>query len=204
MASNQNFEMSDLEIQHNCIGTIINMLIARKWTTETADKLLEKIADPEELIDSKAVLCDVINKRVAIKFYNYKLTTMKNDKEIDTFIANYPGHHRILIVYDILPKAEIQIKDTKDFEVFKTMEIVRDISKHFLVPKHILLSKEEAEQFMEEYSLKKRDMGRIFIDDPMVRYLYAKKDDIIQIIRGSLISGYSTYYRLVVSNSIYG
>lgn len=204
MASNQNFEMSDLEIQHNCIGTIINMLIARKWTTETADKLLEKIADPEELIDSKAVLCNVINKRVAIKFYNYKLTTMKNDKEIDTFIANYPEHHRILIVYDILPKAEIQIKDTKDFEVFKTMEIVRDISKHFLVPKHILLSKEEAEQFMEEYSLKKRDMGRIFIDDPMVRYLYAKKDDIIQIIRGSLISGYSTYYRLVVSNSIYG
>ena len=204
MASNQNFEMSDLEIQHNCIGTIINMLIARKWTTETADKLLEKIADPEELIDSKAVLCDVINKRVAIKFYNYKLTTMKNDKEIDTFIANYPEHHRILIVYDILPKAEIQIKDTKDFEVFKTMEIIRDISKHFLVPKHILLSKEEAEQFMEEYSLKKRDMGRIFIDDPMVRYLYAKKDDIIQIIRGSLISGYSTYYRLVVSNSIYG
>lgn len=204
MASNQNFEMSDLEIQHNCIGTIINMLIARKWTTETADKLFEKLSDPEELIDSKAVLCNVINKRVAIKFYNYKLTTMKNDKEIDTFIANYPGHHRILIVYDILPKAEKQIQDTKDFEAFKTMEIVRDISKHFLVPKHILLSKEEAEQFMEEYSLKKRDMGRIFIDDPMARYLYAKKDDIVQIIRGSLISGYSTYYRLVVSNSIYG
>lgn len=204
MASNQNFVMSDLEIQHNCIGTIINMLIARKWTTETADKLFEKLSDPEELIDSKAVLCNVINKSVAIKFYNYKLTTMKNDKEIDTFIANYPGHHRILIVYDILPKAEKQIQDTKDFEVFKTMEIVRDISKHFLVPKHILLSKEEAEQFMEEYSLKKRDMGRIFIDDPMARYLYAKKDDIIQIIRGSLISGYSTYYRLVVPNSIYG
>ena len=204
MASNQNFEMSDLEIQHNCIRTIINMLIARKWTTETADKIFGEIADPNELIDSNAVLCDVINKRVAIKFYNYKLTSMKNDKEIDTFIANYPGHHRILIVYDILPKAEKQIQDTKDFEVFKTMEIVRDITQHFLVPKHILLSKEEAEQFMEEYSLKKRDMGRIFIDDPMVRYLYAKKDDIIQIIRGSLISGYSTYYRLVVSNSIYG
>jgi DNA-directed RNA polymerase subunit H len=204
MASNQNFEMSDLEIQHNCIRTIINMLIARKWTTETADKIFGVMADSEELIDSKAVLCDVINKRVAIKFYNYKLTTMKNDKEIDTFIASYPGHHRILIVYDILPKAEKQIQDTKDFEVFKTMEIVRDITQHFLVPKHILLSKEEADQFMEEYSLKKRDMGRIFIDDPMVRYLYAKKDDIIQIIRGSLISGYSTYYRLVVSNSIYG
>ena len=204
MASNQNFEMSDLEIQHNCIETIINMLIARKWTTEPTDKLFEKIADPEELIDSKAVICNVINRRVAIKFYNYKLTTMKNDKDIDTFIANYPDHHRILIVYDILPKAEKQIQDTKDFEVFKTMEIVRDISKHYLIPKHILLSKEEADQFMEEYSLKKRDMGRIFIDDPMARYLYAKKNDIIQIIRGSIMSGYSTYYRLVVSNSIYG
>ena len=45
-------------------------------------------------------------------------------------------------------------------------------------------------------------MGRIFVDDPMARYLYAQKDDIIQIIRMTVNSGYSTYYRLVVAGSI--
>ena len=89
-----------------------------------------------------------------------------------------------------------------NFEVFKQLEIIKDISKHYLVQKHILLSKEDANKFMSEYKLKKKDMATIYIDDPMARFLYAKKDDIIQIIRESINCGYSTFYRLVVLGSI--
>jgi len=144
----------------------------------------------------------IIEKKVAIKFYNYKLNTFKNDKEIDTFISTYPEYHKILIVSDISTKAEKQLIGSSDFEVFKQMEIIKDISKHHLIPKHILLSKEDADKVMSEYKIKKKDMARIYIDDPMARYLYAQKDDIIQIIRESVNCGYSTFYRLVVLGSI--
>jgi len=203
MDSNINFEMTDIERQLNCLQTIINMLIAREWIENDFDKFYNKLlsTNTKDIIDMVNIDC-TIDKKVAIKFYNYKLNTFKNDKEIDTFVSLYQGYHKILIVQDISTKAEKQLIGSSGFEVFRQMEIIKDISKHLLVPKHILLSKEDGERVMSEYKLKKKDMGRIYIDDPMARYLYAQKDDIIQIIRESINSGYSTFYRLVIIGSI--
>lgn len=196
-----NFEMSELERHQNVFQTITNMLIARRWLDDDFNKHYnELIRNGGELLDTSHIQC--IDKRVAIKFYNSKLNTLKNDREIDTFIATFPEHHKIIIVNEIAPKVEKQIMDSRRFEVFRIMEVIRDISKHNMVPKHILLSKNDATKVMNEYKIKKKDMGRIFVDDPMARYLYAQKDDIIQIIRMTVNSGYSTYYRLVVTGSI--
>ncbi len=203
MDINTNFEMTELERQHSCLQTIINMLIARNWIDNNFDKYYNLLlsTNTKDFIDIVHIQCEN-DKKVAIKFYNYKLNTFKNDREIDVFISTYSDHHKILIVSDISTKAEKQLIGSSDFEVFKQMEIIKDISKHHLVPKHILLTKEDAEKVMTEYKIKKKDMARIYIDDPMARYLYAQKDDIIQIIRESVNCGYSTFYRLVVLGSI--
>jgi DNA-directed RNA polymerase subunit H (RpoH/RPB5) len=192
------FNMSEIDIQDNILSTIINMLIARNWIDDDFDKYYKLLSKDNELN-----ILEGSDKKIVIKFYKTKLNTIKNDKEIETLINSYLNYHKILIVCDITVKANKQINDIQNFEVFKMNEVIKDIAKYHLVPKHILLSKEQAEQVMDEYKLKKKDMGRIFIDDPMVRYLYAKKDDIIQIIRPSVYAGYSTYYRLVVVNSIF-
>lgn len=195
------FEMTEKERQNSVIQTIINMLVSRRWLSPNFEEHFKTLVkSPTELIDSTH-----INgvKKVAIKFYNSKLNTLKNDREIDSFVFSYPDYHKILIVSEMSSKVEKQISDTKNFEIFKLMELVRDISKHHLVPKHILLPKTYADRMMSEYKLKKADMGRIYIDDPMARYLYAQKDDIIQIIRPSTSSCYATYYRLVILGSIY-
>ena len=190
--------MSEIDIQDNILLTIINMLIARNWIDDDFDKYYKLLSKDNELN-----ILEGSDKKIVIKLYKTKLNTIKNDKEIETLINSYLNYHKILIVCDITVKANKQINDIQNFEVFKMNEVIKDIAKYHLVPKHILLSKEQAEQVMDEYKLKKKDMGRIFIDDPMVRYLYATKDDIIQIIRPSVYAGYSTYYRLVVVNSIF-
>jgi DNA-directed RNA polymerase subunit H (RpoH/RPB5) len=203
MSGNSGFEMTEIERQHSALQTITNMLIARRWLSDENEihhnKLIEN--GRNEIIDTTFI--HQADKKIAIKFYNAKLNTLKNDGEIDAFLAKFPDYHKIFIVSEIAPKAAKQIADSKNNEVFRIMEIIRDISNHHLIPKHILLTKEESNQLMEEYKIKKKDMGRIYIDDPMARYLYAQKDDIIQIIRETINSGYSTYYRLVVLGSIY-
>jgi len=199
--SHNNFEMTEVERHSNALKTITNMLIARRWISddfETHYQTLKGTVD--QIIDTTSIIYE--NKKIAIKFYDIKLNSLKNDREIDTFMSKFSDYHKILIVSDISPKTEKQIIEIKNFEVFRIMEIIRDISKHHLVPKHILLSEEDTIKFTDEYKLKKLDMGRIYIDDPMARYLYAQKDNIIQIIRPSIYSGYGTNYRLVVSGSI--
>ena len=202
MNQNSSFEMNDLERQYSCLQTIVNMLIKRRWLDKDSDEI-KKLDKYKEvlLIDPVDIICD--NKKVTVKFYNVKLTTLKNDKEIDKFLSTKIDYHKILVINDISSKLEKLIMDSKNFEVFKMMEIIKDISKHDLVPEQVLLTEEQAKEFMEAYKLKKKDMGRVYIDDPMARYLYAQKDDIIQIIRPSIGAGYSTYYRLVVPGSIY-
>jgi DNA-directed RNA polymerase subunit H (RpoH/RPB5) len=203
MDTNINFEMTELERQESCLKTVINMLIARFWLDDDSDKHYKTLlsTNKKDFIDTVNITC-LNNYKVAVKFYNFKLNTFKNDKEIDTFISTYPDYHKILIVIDISLKAEKQLIGSSGFEVFRQMEIIKDISKHHLVPKHVLLTKEETIQIMDEYKLKKKDMPRIYVDDPMAKYLYAQKDEIIQIIRESTNSGYSSFYRLVVSGSI--
>jgi DNA-directed RNA polymerase I, II, and III subunit RPABC1 len=214
VTKNLKFEMTDVERHHSALKTVTSMLIRRRWVNYTFEDELQTMVENEdfnkcydeliknsnELLDTTFIQC--IDKKVAVKFYYSKLNTLKNDREIDNFISEFPDCHKILIANDISPKAEKQIMDSLAIEVFKIMEVVRDISKHDLVPTHILLSKEDADKFMSEYKLGKQDMGRIFIDDPMARFLYAQKDGIIQIRRSTLSSGISTYYRLVVAGTV--
>ena len=202
MNQNYSFEMNDLERQYSSLQTIINMLIKRRWLDEDSNEIKKLDRYKEELlIEPVDIICN--NKKVSVKFYNVKLTSIKNDKEIETFIKDKIDYHKILVINDISSKLEKLIMDSPNFEVFKIMEIIKDISKHDLVPEQVLLTEEQAKEFMEEYKLKKKDMPRIYMDDPMARYLYAQKDDIIQIIRPSINSGYSSYYRLVIPGSIY-
>jgi len=201
---NSSLESNELKRIHKALTTIVSMLIARKWIsnnpTQHFDELI-KNAGQVEIIDSTYIQCD--DKQVAIKFYNYDLNTLKNDREIDTFISKYPNYHKILIVNNVSTKAEKQIRDTQNFEVFKISDIEIDIAKHHLVPKHELLTKEEIEQFKKEYKVKEKDLSRICHDDPMVKYLFAHKGDIIRINRINTNSLHAISYRLVVNKSVH-
>ncbi|MCD6312374.1 MAG: DNA-directed RNA polymerase subunit H [Thaumarchaeota archaeon] len=73
------------------------------------------------------------------------------------------------------------------------------ILEHFLVPKHRILSPEEAKQVLERYRVQPHQLPHILVSDPVVKAIGAKPGDIIEIIRDSPTAGKSVYYRLVVS-----
>ena len=71
-------------------------------------------------------------------------------------------------------------------------------SQHVLVPKHEVLSPEEAKQVLEKYRVKPEQLPYILASDPVVRELGAKPGDIIKITRPSPTAGVTVYYRYVV------
>jgi len=73
-----------------------------------------------------------------------------------------------------------------------------DITKHELVPKHIILSENEKEELLKRYGITIRQLPRILLSDPVIKTMNVKIGDVIKIIRKSETAGESEYYRVVV------
>jgi len=75
------------------------------------------------------------------------------------------------------------------------------ILEHFLVPKHRILSPEEAKTVLEKYKVNPNQLPYILASDPVVKAIGAKPGDIIEITRESPTAGKTTYYRVVVEGA---
>ncbi len=74
-----------------------------------------------------------------------------------------------------------------------------DITRHELVPKHVIMTKEEVDALLAKYEIKLVKLPRISIDDPVIQMLGGKVNDVIRIVRKSETSvDTSDYYRFVV------
>lgn len=72
------------------------------------------------------------------------------------------------------------------------------LQDHILVPKHELLSEEEAKELLETLGIRKEDLPKIRADDPIAKEIGAKPGDIVRIIREDKLVGKSVAYRLVI------
>ncbi len=76
------------------------------------------------------------------------------------------------------------------------------LQDHILVPKHEVLSKEEAEEVLRTLGIRPEQLPKIRADDPIAKEIGAKVGDIVRIIRESPTAGISIAYRLVIPPSI--
>ena len=80
-------------------------------------------------------------------------------------------------------------------EIFREEDLLVNISRHELVPKHILLSPEEKHTLLQRYRLRESQLPRIKLDDPMAKYLGLRRSNVVKIIRKSETAGRYASYR---------
>ena len=72
------------------------------------------------------------------------------------------------------------------------------VPDHVYVPKHEIISKNEAQKVLEQFNCKPTELPLIFVTDPAILGLGVKPGDMIKITRNSPTAGESLYYRYVV------
>jgi len=73
-----------------------------------------------------------------------------------------------------------------------------DVTKHKLVPEHVLLSDTESKGVLKKYDVSPDNLPQILVTDPCARMLGAKPGQIIKIMRRSHTAGTFVSYRVVV------
>ena len=83
-------------------------------------------------------------------------------------------------------------------EVFDQRTLLFNITKHEMVPKHSIITKEDKAALLKKYRINDSQLPKIMVDDPVARYYGARKGDVIKIIRPSDTAGRYVTYRVTV------
>jgi DNA-directed RNA polymerase subunit H (RpoH/RPB5) len=190
--------------------TIIKIFINRGFIKqENKDKYIKKFVETEnddmeyviQLDYDKNYNTEIKNKKVYIKIFDYKISSINKTSPIGEFISKYDKEYKFLVVQDISTRAE-DMTDTYEtqVEIFKFNKLQSDITEHDLVPKHVILTKEEGEKVLEAYRARKRDMPLIRSNEPISKYYNVKPGEIVKIYRPSPSTGVFVAYRLVIKS----
>jgi DNA-directed RNA polymerase subunit H len=74
---------------------------------------------------------------------------------------------------------------------------------HKLVPKHVLITKQETQELLDRFKISVNDLPQIFEKDPVAIAIGAKEGDVVKIIRESKTTVKSVnYYRYVKKEKV--
>lgn len=190
--------------------TIVKIFVNRGFIKEeNMEKYIKKLIliendDMEyilQLDNDKNYNTEISNKRIYIKIFDYKITSINRTSPIGEFVSKYDKEYKFLIVQDINPRSEVTMEAYQtQVEIFKFNSLKSDITEHDLVPLHVVLEKEEGEEVLEAYRAIKRNMPLIRSNEMVARYYFMKPGEVVKIYRPSPITGESIYYRLVIKS----
>ena len=180
-------------VLHNCIKMLYNR--KKNFDFKTVSELAK--TDYDDLTHSCTV--NINDTLVKIKIVNEKISTLGKSSGLLNFLENNQEHHKIIICEDIILRPFKEIIEYPQTEIFWIKEFIINPVEHYLTPLHIPLSQEEKENFLKEYNIKLKDLPTVLKIDTIVRYYNLKVDDVVKIVRPSISSGESVFYRKVTN-----
>jgi len=185
--------------------TVLEMLRDRKYdTSKYFDENSEYIQLNQELFNENF---NINNLQLIVSKLNNpddKIQVLFHEKKIGIDILkliisemnDINITHTLLIVKhkitSFAKKEIIKLSSKYNFEIFLENEMLFNITKHRIVPKHILLDDNEAKEIINCYGKKAFYLPKIFKTDAICKYYDGKVGDIFKIEREKNI-----YYRVV-------
>lgn len=194
-----NIELTINECNIIICQNILKMLERRKLITDNTVKFNEIKDDINNTASIDFLLSN--KNKCSIYIINAKLSSIVQGTPLDDYLSNNLDIHKIIVIKDPAKKVIKQIiQDYKNAEIFFEHEMLEDIPNNALIPEHQLLTIDEKKELLSKFQ--ENELSIISSMDMMARYYNANIGDIFRIIRPSITSGKSIFYRKVILGNL--
>ena len=172
----------------------LNMLIDRHYNMEkylNKKKLIE-LTDEQLLQECKIIVNKKDGKKVYIYFFIDKMGVNEIKELFENLIIEKVNHFVFITKHKLTSYAKKEMNNlgrNMEIEIFYFDNMVFNIIKHVLVPRHELLDDEETTLFFQKFGKK---VPHIKKSDKVCRYYNGKIDQVFRIYRKKEL-----YYRIV-------
>ena len=167
---------------------------------------LDRRSQPCRQHHNRSICCPSADNPEASRrtYFEYISEQKLNARTIDKFVEMMRSIPKIdsgilIIAGKLTQLAKQRIDEINPIirvEIFTEGELVVNITKHELVPKHILLSPQEKSELLKRYNIKQSQLPKIFVTDPVAKYHGLTRGDVVKIIRVSETAGKYITYRI--------
>ena len=188
-------------------NVVIEMLEDRKYDISTIPKLTMDEFTVLYKLNNINIYIEPMNKKkgMLVYFHNNDNNLTKSEfKSITKNIFNkYNSDINIILILknkiNSIILNELKKDIYKNIEIFLNKKLFYNVTKHFLVPKHIVLSEKEKKKIMNIYNVTEQQFPKILDTDPIVKYYGMKVGQVCKIIRINKFTGDDISYRIVIN-----
>jgi DNA-directed RNA polymerase subunit H (RpoH/RPB5) len=194
-------------MEQNHLDTIKKMIhVDRGWIQDSyRDPDIESIQNELQKNGQTSFFVDTNNSYlVIVKSSQFSKNFKKNDYQQIMKPVNKNNLEHIIVLTESQATSDTKkilqelTHPNVGVETFKIIEIAKDKTQNYLIPKHELIrDRNQIEEIMNELQItSKEQLSKILTTDFMARHFYAQKDDIMKIYREQNVA-----YRHVVEGS---
>uniref|UniRef100_A0A7C8ZWL0 DNA-directed RNA polymerase n=2 Tax=Opuntia streptacantha TaxID=393608 RepID=A0A7C8ZWL0_OPUST len=188
--------------------TVLEMLKDRGYAVpnEEIDRSLQDfrniygpIPDPDRLRVTTALRSDP-SKKILVVFCGPQLVKVSVMRGISAQIVNRESlNGMILILQNKITSQAQKSVDLFPFkvEIFQITDLLVNITKHVLKPKHQVLTDKEKEKLLKKYNLEEKQLPRMSVKDAIARYYGLEKGQVIKVTYSGEITQSHVTYRCV-------
>lgn len=185
-------------MEDTAINTLKSILTARGYNGDSFEPVTSPLGETMYTFDGVLII--------------FSSKSCVSKRELNTFIsfASENGYTSgLIIVAACKPsdavlavlRSHIDNKDNPLVQIFEIRHLQFDISKHRKVPKHRIITQEEAEKVLKNFNLvSPLGMPKIDSQDPMAKWIGARPGDIVEITGLCESSGENKRYRYCVAD----
>ncbi|GER25806.1 DNA-directed RNA polymerase II [Striga asiatica] len=119
---------------------------------------------------------------------------------ISSMIVNKDSLNRlILVVHNKITNQAMRAVELFPFkvEIFQITDLLVNITKHELKPKHLVLTNQEKEELLRKYSITEKQLPRMSHKDAIARYYGLEKGQIVKVTYSGELTQLHVTYRCV-------